>query len=136
VSHANEQMLPNEQMLRDAYAQFAVGNLDGYLTYCTDDITFHVPGRASVAGTYTRAQFVSPFITRVIELTGGTFRETVVDVVANDHCGVVFAEHEFERGGHRRTYRTAHVYVIRAGKLAEFREYPEDLYAFDQAWGD
>lgn len=125
---------PNEDMLRQAYAEFARGNLDGYLQHCTDDIKFHVPGHGPVAGTYVRAQFVTPFIGQVIELTNGTFRETVLDVVANDHRGVVLAEHEFDRGNRHHKYRTAHVYSIRAGKLAEFREYPEDLYAFDKAW--
>lgn len=125
---------PNEKVLRDAYAEFSRGNLEGYLRHCTEDITFHVPGRGRVAGTYTRAQFTTPFISRVVELTAGTFRETVLDVVANDRSGVVFAEHEFRRDGRTHTYRTAHIYRMNEGKLAEFREYPEDLYLFDEAW--
>jgi ketosteroid isomerase-like protein len=125
---------PNEETLRAAYAAFARGDLDGYLSHCTDDITFHVPGRGRVAGDYTRAEFVTPFISRVIEETGGTFRETVIDAVANDHHGVVLASHTFERGGRTHAYETAHVYEIRDGKLASFAEYPADLYAFDEAW--
>jgi len=125
---------PNEQMLRDAYAAFARGDVERYLQSCTDDIVFHVPGRGRVAGTYSRAQFASPMISTVIELSRGTFRETVLDVVANDHHGVVLARHEMDRGSGPVSYRTAHVYTIRDGKLAEFREYPEDLYAFDAAW--
>jgi ketosteroid isomerase-like protein len=96
-------------------------------------ITFQFPGRSPIAGTYTRGQF-SSFIGRVMELSGGTFRESVVDVVANDHCGLVLAKHEFERKGRRWVYGTAHIYRIEDGKLAEFREYPEDLYAYDEAW--
>ena len=125
---------PNEQMLRDAYSAFARGDLDGYLKHCTDDIVFHVPGRGRVAGTYPRTQFASSMIKTVIELTKGTFRETVLDVVANDRRGVVLALHEMDRGNGPVSYRTAHIYVIRDAKLAEFREYPEDLYAFDAAW--
>ncbi|MDQ3818437.1 MAG: nuclear transport factor 2 family protein [Acidobacteriota bacterium] len=125
---------PNEEMLRAAYANFAKGDLNGYLEHCTSDITFQVPGRGQVAGRYTRDQFFSPFISKVMEVTNGTFRETVLDVVANDTRGVVLAEHEFERGGRRFNYRTAHVYRILDGKLAEFLEYPEDLYEFDDAW--
>ncbi len=127
---------PNEEMLRSAYAAFARGDLDGYLQHCTEGITFRVPGRGPVAGTYSRAQFWEPFIRSVIELTGGTFRETVLDVVANDRRGVVLAEHTFEHKGRSVTYRTAHIYRIEEGKLAEFVEYPEDLYQFDAAWED
>jgi hypothetical protein len=86
-----------------------------------------------ISGTYTRAQ-LSPFMSRVMELCGGTFRESVVDVVANDHCGLVLAKHEFERKGKKCAYGTAHIYRIEDGKLAEFREYPEDLYGYDEAW--
>jgi len=126
---------PNEDVLRDAYAAFARGDLQAYLSYCTDDVTFHVPGHGRVAGDYSRAEFVTPFISQVVELTNGTFREEVLDVVANDRRGVVLLHHEFERDGQRYDYRTAHLYRIEQGKLAEFAEYPADLYRFDEAWG-
>jgi ketosteroid isomerase-like protein len=125
---------PNEDVLRNAYAAFSRGDLEAYLGYCSEKIVFHVPGRNPVSGTYTRAQFLNPFISRVMELCNGTFRETVLDVAANDHRGLVLAEHEFERKGKRYVYRTAHIYRIEEGKLAEFREYPEDVYVFDEAW--
>lgn len=125
---------PHEDMLRKAYATFAQGDLDGYLRYCTDDITFHVPGRSQVAGDYTRAQFTTSLINKVMTLTQGTFRETVLDVVANETRGVVLAAHEFERDGTVYRYETVHVYRIREGKLAEFVEYPTDQYLFDEAW--
>jgi len=69
-----------------------------------------------------------------MELTSGTFRETVVDVVANEGRGLVLLDHEFERKGKKYVYRTAHIYRIEDGKLADFHEYPEDLYAYDAAW--
>ena len=125
---------PNEDMLRRAYADFARGALDAYLSVCTGSITFRVPGRSIVAGTYTREQFASGLIAKVMEATGGTFQETVLDIVANDTRGVVLAHHEFNRNGRRHGYNTAHIYRINAGRLASFEEYPEDLYAFDAAW--
>jgi uncharacterized protein len=123
----------NEDVLRNAYAAFSRGDLDGYLQHCTDAVVFHVPGRTPMSGTHTRGQFKS-FIGRLMELCDGTFRETVLDVVANDRRGLVLAEHEFRRKGRTHVYRTAHVYRIEDGRLAEFREYPEDLYSFDAAW--
>jgi ketosteroid isomerase-like protein len=125
---------PNEQMLREAYADFARGDLAAYLAKCTDDILFRVPGRSPFAGTYTKNEFVTPWITGVLAVTGGTFRETVLDVFANDTRGVVLAHHAFERDGRSFAYHTAHLYRIDGGKLAAFEEYPDDLYAFDEAW--
>ena len=71
-----------------------------------------------------------------MEATGGTFQETVLDIVANDTRGVVLAHHQFDRNGRRHAYNTAHVYRIDAGRLTSFEEYPEDLYAFDAAWSE
>ena len=125
---------PHEEMLRQAYVDFARGDLAAYLSVCTDAITFRVPGRSVVSGTYQRDQFASGLIARVMQATGGTFRETVLDVIAHDTRGVVLAHHEFERNGSTHAYNTAHLYRIENGRLASFEEYPEDLYAFDAAW--
>ena len=73
-------------------------------------------------------------IAKVMEATGGTFREAVLDVIANDTRGVVLARHEFERHVRTRGYNTAHIYRFEGGRLASFEEYPEGLYAFDEAW--
>lgn len=122
-------------MLRDAYAAFARGDLDSYLSLCTDDITFTVPGKSQIAGTYTRAQFHAPFISNVMSISAGSFREEVLEVVANDRAGVVVAAHAFERSGQRFEYRTIHLYEIRNGRLASFQEFPDNQYLFDDAWG-
>ena len=90
-----------------------------------------MPGRSIVAGTHTREHFASTVLPNIMAFTQGTFRETVLDVVANDRRGVVLARHEFERMGRGRSYDTAHVHRIEAGCLAAFKGYPEDLYAFD-----
>ena len=34
----------NEKLLRNAYAAFARGDLDGYWSACAPDFTFHVAG--------------------------------------------------------------------------------------------
>ena len=53
---------PHEILLRQAYSDFARGDLAAYLSVCTDAITFRVPGRSGVAGTYQRGQFASGLI--------------------------------------------------------------------------
>ena len=46
---------PNEDHLRDLYAIFAKGDLQGFLDGCTDDVTFHVPGDTRASGELLRA---------------------------------------------------------------------------------
>ena len=54
-----------------------------------------------------------------MEVTGGSFREEVEDVLANDHHAIVLVRDQFTRDGQSREYRTAHVYDVRDGKLAK-----------------
>jgi ketosteroid isomerase-like protein len=123
---------PHDKTLRDAYATFAKGDLDGYLAYCTDDITFTIPGKNRLTGTYTRETFGSGLIAKVMQMTNGTFTETVLDVFVSDRGGIVYAHHAFEARGRHREYRTLHLYDIRDGKLASFREIPLEMETFEQ----
>ncbi len=126
---------PNEQMIRDAYAAFGRGDIDGYLAACRDDFAFNVPGRSRVAGSYRgRAGFMR-LVGAVMELSAGRFEEEVVDVLANERHGVVLAVHRFSRNGQQKEYRTAHVYDVRNGQLAACWEQPREPDAFEDAWG-
>ena len=124
----------NEEAIRAAYNAFVQGDLNGYLHYCTDNITFSVPGKGKISGIHKRDEFISPWVSGVIEKTNGTFRETVNDVFANDERAVVLVTHEFERNSRKFKYDSAHIYTIKDGKLDSFTEYPADLYYFDEAW--
>ena len=126
---------PLEAIIREAYAAFSRGDLDGYLKACTEDWQFHVPGHGGIAGTFIGKTGLHALATKAMEITGGTFHEEVEDVLANDHHAVVLARHRFRRDGVPRVYRTAHVYEIRDGKLARCFEQPRDQAAFDDAWG-
>jgi ketosteroid isomerase-like protein len=125
---------PNEQKLRDAYATFATGNLQGFLDACTDEVTFNVPGTSQASGVFTKPQFI-PWITRIVSATGGTFREDVLDVFANDEHGVLLLHHAFDRAGRHYEYRTAHICELRGGKIAKWTEHPGSLAEFEAAWG-
>src|SRR5215471_12312280 len=98
----------NEQRLRELYATFARGDLASFLYGCTDDVIFAVPGYAWPSGTYSKDEF-APWIEGIIGRTGGTFKEDVVDVFANDEHGVLLLVHTFDREGSRHEYQTAHL---------------------------
>jgi len=125
---------PNEDRLRDLYATFANGDLDGFLAGCTDDVTFTVPGSTPGSGVFTKPTFVE-WITTVIGATGGTFQEHVLDVFANDEHGLLLLHHEFDREGQHREYRTAHIVELRDGAISRWEEHPGSLREFEDAWG-
>jgi uncharacterized protein len=126
---------PLEAIIREAYVAFGRGDVDGYLKPCTDDFTFNVPGRSAISGAYVGKQGLYELAGKAMAITGGTFQEDVEAVFANDLHAVVLARHRFERDGAPRDYRTAHVYEIREGKLAQCFEQPRDSGSFHDAWG-
>lgn len=128
-------MHPLEAIIRDAYAAFGRGDIDGYLGPCTEDFAFHIPGHGGIAGDYVGRLGLYVLAAKAMSITGGTFHEEVEDVLANDNHAVVLVRHRFIRDGNPQDYRTAHVYDVRNGRLAECFEQPRDPASFDDAWG-
>ncbi len=126
---------PIEGIIRQAYAAFGRGDVDGYTRPCTEDFVFSVPGRGGIGGAWRGKQGLVALAGKAMEITAGTFRQEVEDVLANDNYAIVFARHTFTRAGQPRDYRTAHVFEIRDGKLAACWEQPRDQATFDDAWG-
>jgi ketosteroid isomerase-like protein len=126
---------PIEATIREAYAAFARGDLDGYFRACSEDWNFNIAGKGAIAGTYRGHQGLYDLAQKAMAATSGTFQEEVEDVLGNDQHGIVLAQHRFTRDGRRHEYHTVHVYEIRAGKLASCWEHPRDQAAFDAAWG-
>jgi ketosteroid isomerase-like protein len=126
---------PLEAIIREAYAAFGRGDIDGYMQPCTEDFTFNVPGQGGISGTYTGKQGLYDLAGKAMAISGGTFHEEVEDVLANDHHAVVLARHRFTREGSSKDYRTAHVYMVSQGKLASCFEQPRNPASFDDAWG-
>jgi ketosteroid isomerase-like protein len=121
-------------LLRDAYGLFGKGDIEGFLATCTDDVTFSVPGSNAMSGEWNREGFAGEFVQRLMGHTQGTFREEIVELVANDDHGVLLLDHHFERGGKAVDYRTAHVIAFRNGKISAWREWPGDMAKFEEAW--
>jgi ketosteroid isomerase-like protein len=126
---------PLEAAIREAYAAFGRGDVDGYLTSCTTEFTFNVAGRGGICGTWAGQKGLHELAAKAMALSAGTFHEEVEDVLANDQHAVVLARHRFLRGGSPKDYHTAHIYEVRDGKLARCFEQPRDAAAFHDAWG-
>src|SRR5947199_323314 len=123
-------MHANEAALRDAYAIFGKGDMEGFLACCTDDVTFKVPGHNQGTGTYSKGTFMD-LMGVVMGVAGPSFREDVLDVVANDERGVLLLLQAFDRTdtGHVE-YRTAHKVELRDGKISAWEEWPGDMERF------
>ena len=125
---------PNADLLKKLYSDFSKGDLPAVLAACADEIKFAVPGKGVLAGTYTKAEFGPQFLTKLMELSGGTFQLTVHDILANDQHACVMVSGSLTRKGQKSEYRTCHIWRLTQGKPVAWYEYPRDLYQFDAVW--
>jgi len=100
-----------------------------------DDVVWHVPGRNPMSRDYHGKAEVAGFFARARELSGGTVRTELLDVLGGESYGValvrVFAEREGRSlGGQFQAF----TFRIEGDKIAEFWFMVEDRYAVDAFW--
>jgi len=100
-----------------------------------DDVVWHVPGRNLLSRDYVGKAEVAVFWGRARELSGGTVRIELIEVLGGDTFGIalvrVFGEREGRSlGGQFQAF----TYRIDNGKIAEFWFMVQDRYAVDAFW--
>jgi ketosteroid isomerase-like protein len=125
---------PNEDALRKGYDAFGRGDIETVMGLFTDDIQWHVPGDSLVSGDYSGKEGVGTFFGKLMELSGGTFRVDVHDVLANDEHGVGLVVLRGERNGKTLAVNDAHVWHVNNGKFSEFWSCVFDLKAMNEFW--
>lgn len=126
---------PNEDLVREGFAAFGRGDIDALRDqYFAGDIRWHVPGRSPVAGDYDGVAQVVGFFGRLFELSGGTLRLELRDVLANDEHAVALYTVRAEREGRRLEDNTVNTFHMRDGKVTEVWTHTTDLYAVDEFW--
>ena len=123
---------PNEELVRRGFDAFATGDIDTLRQLFDQDAIWHVPGRSPLSGDHRGLDAILGFLARTMELTGGTFRADVHDVVANDEHAVALYVTRGEREGRTLQSRDVLVSHIRNGKLAEAWLLSADLYTVDE----
>ena len=125
----------NADLVRRFHEAQQRGDVAALMDMLADDIVWHVPGRNLLSRNYNGKAEVAGFWARARELSGGTVRTELIDVLGGDGFGIalvrVFAKREGKSlGGQFQafTYRIVH------GKIAEFWFMVEDRYAVDAFW--
>jgi len=100
-----------------------------------DDVVWHVPGRNLLSRDYVGKAEVAGFWGRARELSGGTVRIELIEVLGGENYAIalvrVFAEREDKSlGGQFQAF----TYRFEGGKIAEFWFMVEDRYAVDAFW--
>jgi len=124
----------NAAIVRKGYEDFAQGNIPAVFAVFDREITCHVPGRGLLSGDYTGHTAIGDFFRRTMELSGGTFRMDVHNVLADDDVVVVLLTIHAQRNGVSASFSEVHVWRIKNGKVTEFYEYQGDEQQEDRFW--
>ena len=125
---------PNVELLRKGYEAYGSGDLEAIDALFDDEIVWHVAGRGPISGEYHGKQEVFGFFGKIMELSGGTAKLEIHDVLANDEHGVVLLTSTASREDREFAGTDVHVFHIRDGKVVEFWDSPVDQYAVDEFW--
>jgi len=126
---------PNVDLARQANAAFGRGDLDALQNqFFAEDIRWHVPGRGPLADDYEGVAQVLGLLRKIAELSGGTARLELHDVLANDAHTVTLATIRAERAGKQYQDNLVQVAHVQSGKAAEIWTHPADPYAAEEFW--
>jgi ketosteroid isomerase-like protein len=125
---------PNEELVRRGYEAFNTGDVETLRQLFADTTVFHEPGRSPISGDYQGLDQVLGFFGTLAERSGGTFRATLHDVVANDEHAVGLHSSDAERDGRAVRSPTVLVFHVRDGRITETWSHHYDQHDFDAFW--
>jgi ketosteroid isomerase-like protein len=125
---------PNEELTRKGFDAFGKGDMDTIRELFADDVVWHAPGRNPLSGDYRGIDEVLQQFGKVFEMTGGTFRLEIHDILANDDHVVALVHATAERSGKQFDSNGVQVFHVKNGKVTESWLHPDDIYASDEFW--
>src|SRR6516225_9704267 len=126
---------PNVAPIRDMFAAFAKGDLAALYDEFAEDLVWHEGGRNQISGDYRGRRAVLGLFCKAMEVTQGSFRVDLHDVLADDEHGVALVALSASRGGRSVNVNAVDVMHLRDGKVVEVWTVPVDQYAFDEVIG-
>jgi uncharacterized protein len=124
-----------DQFLRRQREMYAGGDLQPVEELLAEDVTWHVPGRAPIAGDYRGRQEVTGYFRRRRELAGGAITIAKHGETHHEEALVQLADGRAALAGEEVVWRTAGVYRVADGRIVEAWLVPLDQDHFDRVWG-
>jgi len=119
----------NVQLVKNGYAAFGRGDIQGLLGLLSEDVEWEIPGKGlPLAGTYLGHDGVARFFQKLGEDTEIAAFEPREFLAQDDQVVVIGSE----RGSIRATNRAFEtnwvmVFTVRGGKIIRFREFADTL---------
>ncbi len=125
---------PNAELLRKGYEAFGKGDMAVLTELFAADCVWHVPGDSQISGEHRGREAVFAAFAKTVELSGGSFKIELHDVLANDEHAVALTRATGSRQGKQLSSLDADVYHMSNGKVTEFWSFAEDQRLTDEFW--
>jgi uncharacterized protein len=123
------------ERFRQGYENFGKGDLEAIRADFAPDIVWHAGGHNSLTGDYKGIDEVFTLFGKIFEETGGTYKNEVHDILANDTHGVAMVKASGTRNGKTLASNNVHVVHYNAeGQITESWIFPEQAAEFDDFW--
>jgi YbgC/YbaW family acyl-CoA thioester hydrolase len=123
-----------EEFLTRQREMYAGGDLAEVEELLAEDVVWHVPGTSPIAGDYRGREAVTGYFRLRRELAGGAIRVAKGGEAHHEEALVQLADGRAPLGGREVVWRTAGVYRVAGGKIAEGWLVPLDQEHFDRVW--
>ena len=124
----------NAALIKGAYEAFARGDVAHAFAAFAEDILWHVPGRGPLSRDYRGHAELGGFFQKFMELSAGTFRIRIDDVLSKGDRVVVLCTESAQRGGRSWSSPQVHVWTIRDDRATVFWQYQGDQQTEDEFW--
>jgi len=125
---------PNETLIRNAFLAFMRGDVEAARPAFDSNVVWRVSGRGALSGDFRGFDEIAHWGAQLFEKSGGTIREELHDVVANDTTAFQWVTYTATREGRTIEDESVNVYRIRDGKIVECWVYFGKPYEFDELW--
>lgn len=125
---------PNATLVRKGYDAFNRAEVEAIREVLADHVVWHEPGRSVLAGDYKGVDEVLGFLRRLHDLSGGTLRTELVELLVDPERVTAFQRLTGERGGKFLDTLDVVDFEIHHGRVTEVSVYQSDTYAFDAFW--
>ena len=117
----------NIEVARKGYAAFDSADIETVMALITDDCVWHAGSIGPLAGDYKGKAAILDFFMKFGQLTEGTYKADIHDIVGNDQHTVVMGTSKITRGGSTREDRFVDVvHPDNEGRVKEFWRFNED----------
>ncbi|MEV8530286.1 nuclear transport factor 2 family protein [Streptomyces sp. NPDC051211] len=125
---------PHLAVFRRVMDAFSAGDMDALAEGFHPDVVWHIGGRNQLAGDHRGREATFALFGREAQLTGGTYRPRLHDVLANDDHTVALLHVTASREGKELDMDYAIVFHIRDGRITEGWVLATDPPAYDAFW--